>query len=246
MAVGTHVLSGASVLSHIGQLENTLALRNLANISLRHLYTPGIGKFNIAIVNHYLHYLPWNANHKFYLQYSHTDLQQGQINRRFVEHLSNNSAYATAIILTSRNRVGQLHAKTLKKIENASLYAQSTWCILDSENSHPVYLTTDESWHQLSGNILTIQSGSFWDHLADTSDLHLADPHIPLLYPEPTASQNSGTIYMADMVPPPQQHASDQQINPSTSPQGIENAQLHATATCRCLKHLHGPPTDVA
>eukprot|EP00967_Tisochrysis_lutea_P124948 scaffold209527_cov19-Tisochrysis_lutea.AAC.2 len=41
MAIGTHVLSGASVLSHIGQLERTLALRNLVHISLGHLYTPG-------------------------------------------------------------------------------------------------------------------------------------------------------------------------------------------------------------
>eukprot|EP00983_Pelagomonas_calceolata_P036892 1134809-Pelagomonas_calceolata.AAC.1 len=49
MAVGTHVLSGTSVLSHIMLLENTLTQRNLAHTSLRHLYTPGIGSFNITI-----------------------------------------------------------------------------------------------------------------------------------------------------------------------------------------------------
>eukprot|EP00983_Pelagomonas_calceolata_P010673 345364-Pelagomonas_calceolata.AAC.1 len=76
MAMGSHILSGDSVLTHTGLLEDTLTQRNLAHISLRHLYTPVIGKFNITIVNHYVHYLPWNANYNFYLQYSRTDLQQ--------------------------------------------------------------------------------------------------------------------------------------------------------------------------
>eukprot|EP00983_Pelagomonas_calceolata_P030552 958455-Pelagomonas_calceolata.AAC.1 len=63
MAIGSHILSGASILSHITQLEHTLILRNLEHISLRHLYTPGLGNFDITIVNHYLHYLPWNAEY---------------------------------------------------------------------------------------------------------------------------------------------------------------------------------------
>eukprot|EP00983_Pelagomonas_calceolata_P066599 1149118-Pelagomonas_calceolata.AAC.6 len=50
MAMGMHILSGASVLSHIRQLEHILLLRNLAHISLHHLYTPGIGKLNFTIV----------------------------------------------------------------------------------------------------------------------------------------------------------------------------------------------------
>jgi len=37
MALGTLILSGASVLSHIRQLEHALLLHNLAHISLRHL-----------------------------------------------------------------------------------------------------------------------------------------------------------------------------------------------------------------
>eukprot|EP00983_Pelagomonas_calceolata_P029716 931311-Pelagomonas_calceolata.AAC.1 len=102
MAMGTPVLSGASVLSHIMMLQNTLALRNLAHISLRHLYTPDIGNFN-TIVNHHLHYLPWNATHNYYLHYSRTDLQRGQINQNLVECLSNSSAWASAIIVTSNH-----------------------------------------------------------------------------------------------------------------------------------------------
>eukprot|EP00983_Pelagomonas_calceolata_P050886 1142182-Pelagomonas_calceolata.AAC.1 len=119
---------------------------------------------------------------------------------------------------------------TLKNIENAFPYAQSTWCILDPENSHPVYLTTDESWHQLSGNVLTIQSGSFWNHLTATSDLTLADPHIPFS-PVPVASQNNDTIHMADTAPLPPHHAGDHQTNPATAPQEIDSAQLHAPAS---------------
>ena len=56
MAMGSHIFFGDSDLSHISLLEHTLTQRNLTHISLRHFYTPGIGKFNITIVNHYLHY----------------------------------------------------------------------------------------------------------------------------------------------------------------------------------------------
>eukprot|EP00983_Pelagomonas_calceolata_P067560 1149516-Pelagomonas_calceolata.AAC.2 len=197
MALGTHILSGASVLSHIRQLEHTLLLCNLADISLRHLYTPGIGKFNITIVNHFLHYLPWNTNYKYYLHYSRNDLKQGQIHRHLIEQLTSSSAHASAVILISKNQSGQLHAKALRNIGNTS--HQSTWCLLDSENSHPIYLTTEENWHQLSGSILTIQSGSFWDHLAVTSDLHLADPNIPF---SPRNNANpDGTVSHFDELP---------------------------------------------
>jgi len=229
MAMGSHVFSGDSVLSHISLLEHTLTQHNLTHISLRHFYTPGVGKFNIKIINHYLHYLPWNANFNFYLHYSRTDLQRGQINQNLVEVLPSSSAYASAIILTSKNRTGQLHAKALRKVENAFPHAQSTWCLLDSENSYPIYLTTEDSWHQLSGNILTIQSGSFWSHFAATSDLHRADPHIPFLG-ETTANQNDSTIHEPNAAPLPQHHARDHQSSPATTPQHIESAQLHTPA----------------
>eukprot|EP00983_Pelagomonas_calceolata_P096655 1158154-Pelagomonas_calceolata.AAC.2 len=236
MALGMHILFGASVLSHIRQLEHTLLLRNLPHISLRHLYTPSIGRFNITILNHYLHYLSWNANYICYLHYSRTDLQQGQINRHLVENLTNAAAYKSAVLLISKNQSGQLHAKALRNIENVLPHTQNTWCLLDSENSHPIYLTTEENWHQLCGSILTIQSGSFWDHLAATSDLHLADPHIPLS-PEPNINQNGSTVHMIDTAPLPQQHTRDEQINPATIPQGIEHAHLHAPAGISTRPH---------
>lgn len=99
MAMGTYILSGNSVFSHVWLLEHTLTVRNLAHISLRHFYTRGIGKFDITFVNHYLHYLPCKSSFSPALHPALAGLQRGQINRCLVEHLSRDSACASAIIL---------------------------------------------------------------------------------------------------------------------------------------------------
>ena len=61
MAIGEHISSGKQVLAHIQKMEDTLEQqRRLDSKSLDHFYTQNMGNFNNNILNHYLHYLPWN------------------------------------------------------------------------------------------------------------------------------------------------------------------------------------------
>jgi hypothetical protein len=41
-------------------MEGTLKQRRLDSISLDHFYTSNMSNFNNNILNHFLHYFPWN------------------------------------------------------------------------------------------------------------------------------------------------------------------------------------------
>eukprot|EP00967_Tisochrysis_lutea_P083400 scaffold115895_cov18-Tisochrysis_lutea.AAC.1 len=88
MALGEPIISGNEVLSHIGKMNETLIQRNLQRISLNYFYSPGIGNFNIMILNHYPSKIPWNQDRRYILQYyNHRDLPAGEITRELVEKI---------------------------------------------------------------------------------------------------------------------------------------------------------------
>ena len=74
---------------HIDNLENNLNSKtnNQDNNSLQHLYSKEIGNFTSMITDHYLSHLPWNSERSFYLKYTVTNLQPGQVSKSLIEQL---------------------------------------------------------------------------------------------------------------------------------------------------------------
>eukprot|EP00983_Pelagomonas_calceolata_P052542 1142878-Pelagomonas_calceolata.AAC.1 len=165
MALGEPIISGNEVLSHIGKMNETLIQRNLQRISLNYFYSPGIGNFNIMILNHYPSKIPWNQDRRYILQYyNHRDLP---------------AAYKDAVILATTRDLGTLqgHAVTLKR--HGSRDNANDWFLLDSHNNRPKQLLISSDWSNLQGSITFLQQGSVWVGLHPQSDLHLADSSFP-------------------------------------------------------------------
>eukprot|EP00983_Pelagomonas_calceolata_P036151 1130860-Pelagomonas_calceolata.AAC.1 len=144
MALGEHIISGHSVLSHIRHMENTLVNRNLQKqINLSRYYTHGSGNFNIMIFNHYLSKLPWNQDKKYLLQYAHPHRTQGQITQSLIESTLLTAAYKDAVIITIAHDNKRGHAVSLKRSLCTDPFSEGgyTWYVLDSLKDHPLGLS---------------------------------------------------------------------------------------------------------
>eukprot|EP00983_Pelagomonas_calceolata_P038031 1136642-Pelagomonas_calceolata.AAC.1 len=144
-------------------MNETLIRRNLQKyISLNRFYSPGMGNFNITILNHYL--------------------TAGEITKELIEGILLTAAYEDAVILTTATDPETLqgHAVTLKRSNNNHFPNANTWFLLDSHSDDPKELLTSNDWNNLQGSIISFQQGSVWDGLHPESDLHLADSSFPL------------------------------------------------------------------
>jgi len=177
MALGQPVLCGNSLLSHIDNLENNLNSKtnNQINNSMQHLYSKGIGNFTSMIINHFPSHLPWSSERSFYLKYTVTNLQPGQVSKSLIEQLLSQAAHPSAAIFTTTNpHDGQAYASTIKKF-NVGL-GQTLWHLQDSQNLQPTNLSADEDWRGLQGNIVTLHRDLIWNQVAQDSVLSLAAP----------------------------------------------------------------------
>ena len=94
-------------------MEETLVKRSLDNyVSLKRYYTPDEGIFNNMILNHYLHYHPWNADKGIIVKPVKTDLRPGKITQDPVEGLLITASYKDNMILTTMYNNTQGHAVT--------------------------------------------------------------------------------------------------------------------------------------
>eukprot|EP00983_Pelagomonas_calceolata_P047875 1140835-Pelagomonas_calceolata.AAC.1 len=163
MALGEHIVSGHSVLSHIRHMENTLVNRNLQKqINLSRYYTHGSGNVNI-IFNHYLNKLPWDQDKKYLFQYAHPHRTTGQITQSLIESNLLTAAYKDAVILTTAHDNKRGHAVSLKRSLCTAPSSEGgyTWHILDSLKDHPVRLLTNNDWKSLQGSILAFQKKEY-------------------------------------------------------------------------------------
>ena len=153
MALGSQIIQGNDVLSHIQQMEDTLIQRELDSfVCLKRYYTPGIGSFNNMILNHYLHYHPWNADKQLTVRPVRTDLRTGQITLELIEGLLLTAYCKHSAILTSIHSNNQGHAVALKEdIES------DTWFLLDSLQDQPRPLIAENDWESLHASIMAIQ-----------------------------------------------------------------------------------------
>ena len=80
MSIGENIFSGNQVLAHIQSTENILKQRRLHSKSLDHFFTQNMGNFYNNILNHFLHYLPWNHARHNMLKYTTSGyLKEGNI-----------------------------------------------------------------------------------------------------------------------------------------------------------------------